>query len=329
MKTSFTLLCHGHTLSETEANQLLQEICENKFNASQIAAIMAFYIARPITVNELIGFRKALLDVCVPVKLDREAIDVCGTGGDQKDTFNISTLSALVLAASGIPVAKHGNYGSSSVSGSSDILKHLGYEFKTTSDDLNREFNQYNICFMHAPLFHPALKTVAASRKELAIKTFFNLLGPLVNPANINFRYVGVYGLEVARLYNYILQQDKANYCLVHSIDGYDEVSLTSSFKYITKTTEKTIEPESLGFPILKQQDLFGGSTITEAATIFVNVLKNECSTAQKNVVIANSALAMNSYDTIKSIEECIEICKETIESKKTYTLFKNLTCLR
>jgi anthranilate phosphoribosyltransferase len=326
MKTSFNLLCHGHTLSETEAYQLLQDICNNQFNASQIAAIMAFYIARPITVNELIGFRKALLDVCIPVKLDRESIDVCGTGGDQKDTFNISTLSALVLAASGIPVAKHGNYGSSSVSGSSDILKHLGYQFKTTSDDLNREFNQHNICFMHAPLFHPALKTVAASRKELAVKTFFNLLGPLVNPANISFRYVGVYGLEVARLYNYILQQDKANYCLVHSIDGYDEVSLTSSFKYITKTTEKTIEPESLGFSSLTQEDLFGGNTIKEVSTIFVNVLKNECTNAQKNVVTINSALAMNAYDPSKSIAECVDICKETIESEKTYKLFKNLT---
>ena len=326
MKTSFTMLCHGHILSETEAYQLLQDICNNQFNASQIAAIMAFYIARPITVNELMGFRKALLDVCVPVKLDREAIDVCGTGGDQKDTFNISTLSALVLAASGIPVAKHGNYGSSSVSGSSDILKYLGYEFKVTSNNLNREFNEHNICFIHAPLFHPTLKTVAASRKELAVKTFFNLLGPLVNPANINFRYVGVYGLEVARLYNYILQQDKANYCLVHSIDGYDEVSLTSSFKYITKTTEQTIEPETMGFSMLKQEDLFGGKTISDAADIFISVLKNECTNAQKNVVVINSALAMNAFDTSKSVAECVNICKETIESKKTYTLFKNLT---
>jgi anthranilate phosphoribosyltransferase len=231
----------------------------------------------------------------------------------------------LVLAASGIPVAKHGNYGSSSVSGSSDILKYLGYQFKTNSDDLNHEFNQHNICFMHAPLFHPALKTVAASRKELAVKTFFNLLGPLVNPANINFRYVGVYGLEVARLYNYILQKDQANYCLVHSMDGYDEVSLTSSFKYITKTTEQTIEPESLGFSMINQDDLFGGKTISDAANIFVNVLKNECTTAQKNAVVVNSALAMNAYETDKTIHGCIEICKETIESKKTYTLFKNL----
>ena len=325
MKTSFQLLCHGHNLSESEAYQLFQGICQNQFNGSQIAAIMAFYIARPITVNELMGFRKVLLEVCIPVRLDREAIDVCGTGGDQKDTFNISTLSALVLAASGIPVAKHGNYGSSSVSGSSDILKHLGYQFKDNSDDLNKEFNKHNICFMHAPLFHPALKTVAAQRKELAVKTFFNLLGPLVNPANINFRYVGVYGLEVARIYNYILQQDKANYCLVHSIDGYDEVSLTSPFKYITKSIEKTIEPETLGFSLLKEQDLFGGKTIEDAGRIFLNVLKNECTPAQKNVVIANSAIAMNAYNTTKTLEECVDICKESIESKKTFTLFNNL----
>ncbi len=326
MKTSFQLLCQGHNLSETEAYQLFQTICRNEFNDSQIAAIMAFYIARPISVNELMGFRKALLEVCIPVKLEREAIDVCGTGGDQKDTFNISTLSALVLAASGVPVAKHGNYGSSSVSGSSDILNHLGYKFKATSDDLNREFNQHNICFMHAPLFHPALKTVAAQRKELAVKTFFNLLGPLVNPANISFRYVGVYGLEVARIYNYILQKDKADYCLVHSIDGYDEVSLTCAFKYITKKTEQTIEPETLGFALLKEQDIYGGKTIGDAATIFVNVLKNECTIPQKNVVVANSALAMNAYNPKQTIEECLSICKETIESKKTHILFKNLT---
>lgn len=319
------MLCHGHNLSEHEAYQLFQGICENQFNASQIAAIIAFYIARPITVNELMGFRKALLEVCVSVKLDRDAIDVCGTGGDQKDTFNISTLSALVLSASGVPVAKHGNYGSSSVSGSSDILKHLGYQFKTNSDDLNREFNKHNICFMHAPLFHPALKNVAIQRKELAVKTFFNLLGPLVNPANISFRYVGVYGLEVARIYNYILQQDNANYCIVHSINGYDEVSLTSSFKYITKQTEKTIDPETLGFTLLKEQNLFGGKTIEDAGRIFLNVLKNECTPAQKNVVIANSAIAMNAYDSSKTLEDCIDSCKETIESKKAYTLFNNL----
>ncbi|MFO0322523.1 MAG: anthranilate phosphoribosyltransferase [Bacteroidota bacterium] len=325
MQTSFKKLCHGYNLSEKEAYQLFQNILNNDLNATQISAIMTFYIARPITVNELIGFRKSLLDVCVPVKLDKKAIDVCGTGGDEKNTFNISTLSALVLATSGVPVAKHGNYGSSSVSGSSDILKHLGYQFKSNSEDLNRELNEHNICFMHAPLFHPALKAVAVQRKELGVKTFFNMLGPLVNPANIDFRYIGVFGLEIARIYKYILQKNDDKFCLVHSLDGYDEVSLTSSCKYISSVSEKLIEPDTFGFNTLSQESIFGGNTIQENGIIFLNVLQNKCTQAQKNVVIANSALAMNAYDTKKTLEDCIEICKENIESKKTYTLFKNL----
>lgn len=325
MKTTFEMLCQGHNLSENEAYQLLQAIYKGKLNSSQITAIMAFYIARPITVNELTGFRKALLDVCLPVTIEKEAIDVCGTGGDQKNTFNISTLSALVLAASGIPVAKHGNYGSSSVSGSSDILNYLGYKFKANSDELNQDLEKHNICFMHAPLFHPALKAVAAQRKELGIRTFFNMLGPLVNPANVKYRYIGVYDLEIARLYNYILQQSTSTYTIVHSLDGYDEVSLTSAFRYISRSTEKTIEPNDLGFTNLKQETIFGGATIKDAAEIFVNVLNNECTNEQKNVVIANSALAMHCYKPNTSINDCLAICRETIESKKTFQLFKQL----
>ena len=325
MKSSFELLCHGHSLSETESYQLFQEIFENKLNNSQISAIMAFYIARPITVNELMGFRKALLEMCISVKLEKEAMDVCGTGGDQKNTFNISTLSALVIAASGIPVAKHGNNGSSSVSGSSDILNYLGYQFKTNSDELNNELNKHNVCFMHAPLFHPALKNVATQRKEFGVKTFFNMLGPLVNPANITFKYIGVYGLELARLYNYMFQLDNSKYSIVHSLDGYDEVSLTSPFKYISNTTEKIITPESIGFSMLEQEAIFGGITIKDNATIFLNVLQNQSTISQKNVVVANSAMAMYGYNPIKTIEECVSICTETIESKAAYNLFKQL----
>jgi len=325
MKTTFDMLCHGHTLSEREAYQLLQTIYKGELNASQIAAVMAFYIARPVTANELTGFRNALLDVCVPVKIDKEAIDVCGTGGDEKNTFNISTLSALVLAASGVTVAKHGNYGSSSVSGSSDILNYLGYKFKSTSDELNRELDTHNICFMHAPLFHPALKIVAAQRKELGTRTFFNMLGPLVNPANIKYRYIGVYNMEIARLYNYILQKSESTYTLVHSLDGYDEVSLTSSFKHITGSGEKTMEPYDLGFSNQNASSINGGQTIKEAATIFINVLNNECTNEQKNVVIANSALAMHCYKPETSMADCLAGCRETIESKKTALSFKHL----
>lgn len=325
METTFNLLCRGHNLSEVEAYHLFQQIYQGDLNASQITAIMTFYIARPITVQELNGFKKALLDVCVPVTIERDAIDVCGTGGDQKNTFNISTLSALVLGASGVTVAKHGNYGSSSVSGSSDILNYLGYQFKSTSDDLNKELDKHDICFMHAPLFHPALKTVATQRKELGVKTLFNMLGPLVNPAKVKYRYIGVYGLDIARMYQYILQQSHCDYTIVHSLDGYDEVSLTQSFKHITSITEKIIEPIDLGFSIQSQESIFGGNTIQESATIFLNVLKNECTPEQKNVVIVNSALAMHCYDNKRSMADCMGICKESIESKKTYTLFKNL----
>ncbi len=325
MESTFNLLCRGHHLSENEAFGLFQQMVAGELNASQITAIMTFYIARPITVQELNGFKKALLEVCVPVNMEREAMDVCGTGGDQKNTFNISTLSALVLAASGVAVAKHGNYGSSSVSGSSDILNYLGYQFKNNSDDLNKELDKHNICFMHAPLFHPALKAVATQRKELGVKTLFNMLGPLVNPANVKHRYIGVYGLDIARMYQYILQESKSNYTIVHSLDGYDEVSLTQSFKHITPTTEKIIEPADLGFAIQSQESIFGGNTIKEAATIFMNVLKNECTQQQKNVVVANSALAMQCSNHELNIDHCIAACRETIESKKTNTLFKKL----
>lgn len=325
MKTTFELLCQGHNLSESEAYSLFQNICQGNLNASQISAIMTFYIARPVTIEELTGFKNALLDVCVPVNIERDAIDVCGTGGDQKNTFNISTLSALVIAAAGVTVAKHGNYGSSSVSGSSDILNHLGYRFKNNSDDLNREIDKHGICFMHAPLFHPALKAVATQRKELGVRTLFNMLGPLVNPAKVKYRYIGVYGLDIARLYHYILQQSNTSYTIVHTLDGYDEVSLTTSFKYISSISEKTIEPIDFGFELQSQQSISGGLTIEDSAKIFLNVLNNECTSEQKKVVTINSALAMHCYHQHLTIPECIAICKETIESKKTYTLFKNL----
>lgn len=326
MKTLFDMLCHGHILSKQEAKQLLFAICNQQFNASQISAIMALYIARPVSVNELSGFREALLEQCIPVNLSKDAIDVCGTGGDHKNTFNISTLSAIVLAASGIPVAKHGNYGSSSVSGSSDILLHLGYQFPKTENELNDQLEKYNICFLHAPLFHPTLKHVSQQRKEIGVRTFFNLLGPLVNPANPKFQYIGVYHQEVARLYNYLLQASSSNYSIVYSTDGYDEISLTSSFKHITKNGEHILNPQTLGLNYITPESIYGGNSIADAAEIFINVLNNNASTEQKQVVIANSAMAMNCYKPNLTITECVERCTETIESKAAYQLFKSIT---
>ncbi len=325
MKTIVEKLSTHSKLTEKEAYNFIVEIKEKKLNSSQLVACMSFLIKRPVTVEELTGFKNALLDLSVKVKLEKEALDVCGTGGDQKNTFNISTLSAIVLAASGVPVAKHGNHGASSVSGSSDILKHLGYSFKRTSDELNKELNKHNICFMHAPLFHPTLKHVVEQRKELGIRTFFNLLGPLVNPARVKHKYIGVYNQEVGRLYNYVLQNENSNYNVVHSLDGYDEISLTGSFKSIGSDSEKLFEPEDLGFDSLKKKELFGGDTIEEAGRIFINVLENKATKAQKNVVVINSAFAMQTFFPNRTIRDCIETSRETIESKKASQLFKNL----
>lgn len=325
MKTLLEKLSTNSKLSKKEAYKFIVGINEERFSTTQLVAAMSFLIKRPVTVEELSGFKNALLDLSVKVQLDKEAIDVCGTGGDQKNTFNISTLSAIVLAASGVPVAKHGNHGASSVSGSSDILKYLGYNFKTTSESLNAELERYNICFIHAPLFHPTLKNVSTPRKDLGIRTFFNLLGPLVNPARVKHKYIGVYNQEVGRLYNYVLQNENSNYNIVHAFDGYDEISLTGTFKAIGNDNERIYEPIDFGFSPLLKKEIFGGDMIEEAGRIFLNVLNDKATKAQTNVVLINSAFAMQTYFPHKSIMDCIEVCKETIESKKASQLFKNL----
>lgn len=325
MKALLEKLSTHAKLSEKEAYQFIVNINEEKFNSTQLVAAMSFLIKRPVSVEELTGFKNALLDLSIRVKLDKEAIDVCGTGGDQKNTFNISTLSAIVLAASGVPVAKHGNHGASSVSGSSDILKHLGYQFKTTSEELNSELERYNICFIHAPLFHPTLKHVGMQRKELGIRTFFNLLGPLVNPARVKHKYIGVYNQEVGRLYNYVLQNENSKYTVVHALDGFDEISLTGEFKCFSDKGEKLLNPNDLGYDFISEAELSGGHIIEHAATIFKNVLSNLATKAQTNVVIVNSAFAMQTYFPERSISDCIQICKETIESKKANQLFNDL----
>lgn len=324
MKLTYDKLSGGHILSIAEAENLMLEICKGTFNEFQIAFILGIYKSRTMSLNELIGFRNALLHLSIPIKLNKPCIDVCGTGGDNKNTFNISTLSAFVLAAAGIPVAKHGNFASTSISGSSDILKYFGYNFKTSEGELQKELDATNLCFIHAPNFHPALKNLVPVRKSLSTNTLFNLMGPLVNPANTEFKYVGVFNKEVARLYNYFLQSTNTNYTIVHSLDGYDEISLTSKLLQITNSSEEIIEKEELAFNPISSTDISAGVSIEDAATIFANVLKNQATTAQKNVVLVNSATAMQCYNQ-KSLEECIQLCKESIESKKAYHLFKTI----
>ena len=305
-------------LSETEAYTILTRIGNNEFNASQITAFLTIFLMRNISAEELTGFKQALLDLCLKMDFsDFNTIDVCGTGGDGKDTFNISTLAAFVVAGAGYKVAKHGNYGVSSSCGSSNVLEYLGYKFTNNESVLKRQLDTANFCMMHAPLFHPAMKNVAPIRKELGLKTFFNMLGPLVNPSNPQNQLVGVFNLEIARIYNYMLQKSGKNYSILHSLDGYDEISLTGKFKKYSNTNEVLLSPEQIGFPQHNQAAIFGGNTIKDAATIFTNVLENKGTQSQQNVVLANASHAINCMEPTKSLQDCIFIAKESLSSGK------------
>jgi anthranilate phosphoribosyltransferase len=321
----FQKLCNGHILSKPEAHALMLDLASEKLNDYQISILIGIYQTRNISLEELSGFKNALLELATKIELHKPCIDVCGTGGDKKNTFNISTLSAIILAAAGVPVAKHGNYGASSVSGSSDILKYFGVTFKENASELNQDLEKFNICFIHAPLFHPSLKIAAPIRKNIGIASFFNLLGPLINPAEPQFRYIGTFNSKIARMYNYILQDSQYNYTIVHSLDGYDEISLTADSKLYSNSVETIINHEDFNFQKLYPEELYAGETINDAANIFINVLQNKSTKAQKQVVIANTAMAMNCYYPELSLTDCVERSTETLDSNQAYTLFKNI----
>ena len=326
MKKILNQLFEHQTLSSSEAQKVLTDIAKGCYNEAEIASFLTVFIMRSITIEELSGFRQTLLDLCLKIDLsDFDPIDLCGTGGDGKDTFNISTLASFVVAGSGTKVAKHGNYGVSSACGSSNVMEHLGYKFTNNADQLKKQIDQSGICFLHAPLFHPAMKNVAPVREKMGVKTFFNMLGPMVNPSFPKNQMVGVFSLELARLYNYLYQKTDKKYVILHSLDGYDEISLTSDFKAITNATESVISPQQLGFEKLKQEQLFGGSTVSDAAKIFVNILEGKGSKAQNNTVISNAAFALQVVHSSKEIETCISEAKESLLSGKALKSFKKL----
>jgi anthranilate phosphoribosyltransferase len=330
MKKLLIKLIECQKLSFEESRSLMNGIAHNELNEAQIAAVLTAYIIRTISIEELRGFRQALIDLAVQVKLnDGYGIDMCGTGGDGKNTFNISTASSFVVAASGYPVIKHGNYGATAVSGSSNIMEHFGYKFSNSQDKLQKELDQTGICFLHAPLFHPALKAVGPVRKQIGIKTFFNLIGPLVNPANPHYQLAGVYSPEAGRIYSYFLQSENKKYLVLHSLDGYDEVSLTSPVKLFSQKGETMIDFREKGLMSLTNEDISGGSSISESGEIFISVLENRATPAQHSVVLANSALAINCIDESKSIEDCLAISNETIISGKASSLFKKLMSIQ
>lgn len=281
---------------------------------------------RSITIQELQGFRDALLELCLPLSLENDRLlDIVGTGGDGKNTFNISTLSSFIVAGTGNKVAKHGNYGASSISGSSNVMEELGYTFTTDSNSLKKELDSANICFLHAPLFHPALKAVKTIRKNLAVRTFFNMLGPLVNPARPAYQLIGVYNLEMARIYNYMLQEDNVTFTIIHGLDGYDEISLTGDTKVITRDGDKVWSAETLGKRTVSPNDITGGNSVEEAAAIFLKIIRGDGTWAQNAVVIANGAMGLHAMGKYNDYETCYQMAVESLESGKAYGCFKKL----
>ena len=328
MKQTLNRLINHETISSEEAKQILINISKGDYNQSQIASFLTVFMMRSITLDELKGFRDALLELCVPVDLSAyNPIDLCGTGGDGKDTFNISTLSSFVTAGAGVPVAKHGNYGVSSACGSSNVLESLGVKFSNDTDFLERAIATTGICVLHAPLFHPAMKNVAPIRRELGVKTFFNMLGPMVNPSFPKNQMVGVFSLELLRLYNYLYQETDKNYSIVHDLGGYDEISLTNSVKIVSNDSEVLFSAEDLGLQNNTQEAIFGGNTVADASKIFKTIISGNGTEAQNNVVCTNAGLAIATAKKITH-KDGYELAKEALYSGKANECLTKLIAL-
>ena len=328
MKTILNRLIQHETLSKEESKNVLVNISHGMYNPAQIASFLTVYMMRSITIEELAGFREALLELCIPINLkEYDSIDLCGTGGDGKNTFNISTLASFVTAGAGIHVAKHGNYGVSSISGSSNVMETLGVKFSNENDFLKKCIDEARICILHAPLFHPAMKNVAPIRKELAVKTFFNMLGPMVNPSFPKHQLVGVFSLELARMYAYLYQNTETNFTILHSLEGYDEISLTGNTKIISKNFEQIIKPEDFQLSKLNETDIQGGITVEKSAELFLDILSGKGSEAQNNVVCANAGMAIATVKNLSPLEG-FELAKESLLSGKALQTLKKLQSL-
>ena len=329
MKKILEKLFDHNYLEYEESKKVLKEISSKKYNNSQVASFLTVFKMRNPSVQEIEGFRDALLDLCVKIDLssDFETIDLCGTGGDGKNTFNISTISSFVVAGAGYKVTKHGNYGVSSSCGSSDVLQQLGIKLSNDDGYLKKCLDKGNFCYLHAPLFHPAMKNVAGVRKELEFKTFFNILGPLVNPLQPKNQLCGVYNLEISRLYGYVFENSKKNYSILYSLDGYDEISLTSDFMKISRNDSTINSPDYFGFDKINPDEIKGGKSIKDSASIFTKILENEATKSQTDVVLANSAIAIQTI-TNKTIDECLSIAKQSIDSGSALNCLKKIQLL-
>lgn len=326
MKYILNRLFDHQSLTRAEAHEVMKKMAEGQYNESQIAAFISVYLMRSIELDEIIGFREALLSMAVKLDFtDFRILDIVGTGGDEKNTFNISTAACFAVAGAGYQVVKHGNYAATSVSGSSNVLEYFGARFTTDESVLKRSLDASGFAYLHAPIFNPAMKNVAPVRKSLGVRTFFNVLGPLISPARPQVQCLGVYNLKMLRLYSYIYQQLGIQYSIVHSLDGYDEISLTDATMIVNNKGEKIYSPQQLGYKQVQQQDLYGGQRIEDAAGIFVNILDNKASNAQRDVVLANAAVAIQTLEPQKSLAECSNEALLAIESgaaKKAFETF-------
>jgi anthranilate phosphoribosyltransferase len=330
MKQILQYLFEHKTLSREKAKEILVNMSRGQYNDAEMSAFITIFLMRSITIEELQGFRDALLELCVKIDLKgHQVMDIVGTGGDGKNTFNISTLSCFIVAGAGQKIAKHGNYGASSISGSSNVMEQLGYTFKSDNAQLLKELETANICFLHAPLFHPALKIVGPIRKNLGVRTFFNMLGPMVNPASPAYQLVGVYNLEMARIYNYLLQQSGNAFTIIHGLDGYDEISLTNDTKVITNKGESIMTPEQLGKRMVAAEDIYGGDSVEEAAKIFTRIIKGEGSWSQNAVVLANAAMALHCTGNYQNYEDAYNAAVESLDGGKANKVLQTLISLQ
>jgi anthranilate phosphoribosyltransferase len=328
MKAILNRLINHEKLSKEESRQMIINIADGQYTSSQIASFLTVYLMRSISLDELEGFRSALLELCLLINIDEyNTIDLCGTGGDGKDTFNISTLSSFVVAGAGIKVTKHGNYGVSSTCGSSNVLEALGVKFSNEKDFLKRCLDQAGICILHAPLFHPAMKNVAPVRRELGVKTFFNMLGPLVNPVKPKNQLTGVFNLELARLYYYLFQKTDTNFTILYGLDGYDEISLTGPTKAFGKNSESLLMPRDFGVDPVSQNAISGGENVDHSTKIFINIIQNKGTIAQQNVVCANAGMAIATALNLSPLEG-FEKAKETLLSGNAYNVLSKLQTL-
>ncbi len=318
MKYTLEKLYTHEELTRKEAYNLMIEIAAEKFNEVQLASLLTVFRMRPISMEEFAGFRSALLFLMIQIEYDRnEIIDMCGTGGDGKNTFNISTLASIIVAGAGYKVAKHGNAAISSVCGSSNVIESLGYKFTNNPGIIQSQLDNYNLTFMHAPMFHSALKPLGPVRRGLGVKTFFNMMGPLVNPARPKNQIAGVYSLELMPFYKFIMEEEEMNFGIIHALDGYDEISLTGTTKMVTENGEQMLDPEDLGQKRLDASEIIGADNIKDSSATFLKILSGDGTDAQNSVVLINAAIGIQCFDRKKSISDCYAEAEESLKSKK------------